>query len=62
VCCCVVGVAALLGHEGSGRHGPAGMVLPGQENSIDRINYDNEDGGQGHKRGGADCNNKQQEQ
>ncbi len=28
MCICVVGGAALLGHEGSGRRGPAGAAMP----------------------------------
>jgi hypothetical protein len=43
VCHCFVGAAALLGCEGSGGHGPAGAVLPGQEGSSDGINYYNAD-------------------
>jgi hypothetical protein len=47
--------------EGSGRRGPAGAALPGQEDSGDGIEYDDKDGGQCHKRGGAEDDNKQQE-
>ncbi len=57
----VVGVAALLGCKGRCGHGPAGMALPGQEGSGDKIDYDDKDGGQHHKRGGADNHNKRQE-
>ncbi len=53
MCHCVVGAVALLGREGSGRRGPVGMALPGQEGSSDRINYKDKDGGQPYKRGGA---------
>ncbi len=37
---CIVGAAALWGHEGSGGHGPAGTALPRQEGSGDGIDYD----------------------
>ncbi len=59
MCHCVVGAEALLGCEGSGRHVPMGTTLPGQEGSGDKINYNNDDGGRHHKRGGADNDNKQ---
>jgi hypothetical protein len=49
----------IIGREGSGGHGPAGVALPGQESSGDRIDYDDKDGGQCHKRGGANINDKQ---
>jgi hypothetical protein len=42
---CVVGVATLLGREGSGGHGPAGTALPGQEGSGDGIDYKYKDSG-----------------
>jgi hypothetical protein len=58
---CVVWVAALLGREGSGGHGPAGAALPEQEGSGDGIDYDDEDGRQRHKRGGANNGNMRQE-
>ncbi len=61
MCHCVVGAAALLGHEGSSRHGLAGVALLGQEGSADRISYDEEDDGRRHKRGGAADKDKQQE-
>jgi hypothetical protein len=51
----------LLGHEGSGGRGLASAVLPGQEGSNDGIDYDDKDGGQRHKKGGMDNNEKQQE-
>jgi hypothetical protein len=58
VCRCVVGAVTLLRHEGSGGCGPAGMALRGQEGSSDGVDYDNKDGGQCHKRSGADNNDK----
>ncbi len=59
VCCCVTGTAALLGLEGSGGCGPRGAPLLGRGDGND---YKDKDGGQCHKRGGADGNDKQQEQ
>ncbi len=38
MCHCVAGAAGvLLGHEGGGRCGSAGVVLPGQEGSSVRL-------------------------
>ncbi len=39
MCHCVVGAAVLFGCEGSGRHGPAGKALSGQEGSGDGIDF-----------------------
>ncbi len=60
MCGCVVGVAVLLGREGSGGRGLVGTALPGQEGSGDGIDYNDKDGGRCHKRGGADDNDKEQ--
>jgi hypothetical protein len=54
VCRCIFGAAVLLEREGSGRCGPAGAALLGQEGSGDAINYDNEDSRQRHQRAGAE--------
>ncbi len=59
MCHCVVGAAALSGHEGSGGRGLAGAALPGQEGSSDRTDYNDKDGGRCHKRGGAEDDDKQ---
>jgi hypothetical protein len=53
MCHCVVGAAA-LSEQGSGGHGPANTVLPGQEGSGDEIGYNDKDGRRCHKGGGAD--------
>jgi hypothetical protein len=58
---CIIGAAVILGHEVSGGHGPAGAALPGQEVRGHKIDYNDKDGGQRHKKEGADDNNKQQE-
>ncbi len=59
MCRCVIRAVTLLGREGSGGFGPAGAALPGQESSGDGIDYDNKDGGQCHKRRGAEDDDKQ---
>jgi hypothetical protein len=61
VCHCIVGVATLLGREGSRGCGLAGTALPGKEGSSDEIDYNNKDGRGRHKRGGADDDDKQRE-